>query len=41
MDFLIRHFTFLGFDFQYWMPIVIGLSVIYIVWLWKTGQISN
>jgi hypothetical protein len=41
LDFLIGHFTFLGFEFQYWMPVVLGAIAIYIAWLWKTGQISS
>jgi hypothetical protein len=41
MDFLVEHFTFLGIDFQYWMPIVIGACAIYVFWLWWTGQFSQ
>jgi hypothetical protein len=26
MDFLVKHFTFLGIDFQWWMPIVGGCT---------------
>jgi hypothetical protein len=37
--FLAGHFTFLGFDFQNWMPIVIGAFAIYIAYLWKTGEL--
>jgi hypothetical protein len=41
MEFLAEHFAFLGFDLQVWMPAVLGTCAIYIVWLWKTGQISD
>ena len=30
MEFLARHFTFLGLDFQIWMPIVLGAFLIYL-----------
>ena len=39
MDFLAKHFTFLGLDFQVWMPIVIGVFVLYILYLWKTDKL--
>jgi hypothetical protein len=38
MDFLVKHFTFLGIDFQWWMPIVGGALALYVLWLWWTGQ---
>jgi hypothetical protein len=38
LDFLIGHFTFLGFDFQYWMPVFMGAVAIYLLYLWRTGQ---
>jgi hypothetical protein len=38
MDFLAKHFTFLGIDLQWWMPIVAGAVAIYVAWLWWTGQ---
>ena len=41
MDFLLEHFTVFGFEFQYWMPIIIGACTIYVVWLWKTGEFSS
>jgi hypothetical protein len=41
MEFLVEHFAFLGFDLQVWMPVVLGAFAIYIVWLLKTGQISD
>jgi hypothetical protein len=37
MDFLARHFTFLGIDFQIWMPIIIGAIALYIFYLWTSG----
>ena len=36
MHFLIERFTFLGFDFQNWMLIVIGLMAAFIFFVWKT-----
>jgi hypothetical protein len=39
MDFLVKHFTILGVDVQYWMPILIAACAIYIFYLWKTGQL--
>jgi uncharacterized membrane protein len=39
MDFLAEHFTILGFEFQYWMPIVIGAVATYLLYLWRTGQL--
>jgi hypothetical protein len=41
MDFLLEHFTVFGFQFQYWMPIVIGACAICVVWLWLTGEFSS
>jgi hypothetical protein len=38
LSFLIGHFTFLGFEFQYWMPVSIGAIAIYFLYFWKTGQ---
>jgi hypothetical protein len=40
MDFLAMRFTFLGFDLQVWMPVVIGACAIYVVWLWKTRGLA-
>jgi hypothetical protein len=40
-DFLAKHFTLLGVDFQNWMPIVVGAFAVYILYLWKTGKISS
>jgi hypothetical protein len=39
MDFLAEHFAFLGVDFQIWMPIVLGALTIYVIYLWKSGQL--
>jgi hypothetical protein len=38
MEFLAGHFIFWGLDFQNWMPIVVGVFLIYIVYLWKTDR---
>jgi hypothetical protein len=38
MDFLVKHFTLLGIDFQWWMPIVGGALALYVLWLRWTGQ---
>jgi hypothetical protein len=38
MDFLVKHFTFVGIDFQLWMPIIVGACAIYVAWLWRSGQ---
>jgi hypothetical protein len=34
--FLVEHFTFLGFEGQNWMLIVVGLIAAFIVFVWKT-----
>jgi hypothetical protein len=39
MAFLAKHFTFLGFEFQVWMPIVVGGVGAYIAYLWKTDKL--
>jgi hypothetical protein len=36
VQFLIEHFTFLGFEVQNWMLIVVGLVAAYILFVWKT-----
>jgi hypothetical protein len=38
MDFLVEHFTVLGIDLQWWMPIVVGACALYVLWLWRTDQ---
>jgi hypothetical protein len=37
LDFLAEHFTILGTDFQWWMPMTLGSVAIYLAWLWCTG----
>ena len=36
MQFLIEHFTFLGFEVQYWMLIVVGVIAAFVLFVWKT-----
>jgi hypothetical protein len=36
VQFLIEHFTFLGFEGQYWMLIVVALIAAFILFVWKT-----
>jgi hypothetical protein len=38
LDFLVKHFTFLGIDLQWWMPIIVGALATYVFWLWCSGQ---
>jgi uncharacterized membrane protein len=38
LEFLIGHFTFLGFEFQYWMPVFVGVIATYVLYIWRTGQ---
>jgi hypothetical protein len=38
MDFLTAHFTLLGVDFQYWMPVAIVALMLYIFYLWRSGK---
>ena len=40
MQFLVEHFTFLGFEIQNWMLIVLGVLVAYILFLRKTRDRS-
>jgi hypothetical protein len=35
VQFLVEHFTFLGFEGQNWMLIVAGLIAAYIFFVWK------
>jgi hypothetical protein len=37
MDFLTSHFTLLGVELQWWMPIVGGALAAYVAWLWISG----
>jgi hypothetical protein len=39
LDFLAEHFTVLGIDFQWWMPMTMGSVAIYVAWLWCTGKL--
>jgi hypothetical protein len=34
--FLVEGFTFLGFDVQNWMLVVVGLVAAFILFVWKT-----
>jgi hypothetical protein len=38
VQFLIEHFTFLGFEGQYWMLIVVALIAAFIFFVWKTRE---
>jgi hypothetical protein len=40
VQFLIGHFTFLGFEGQNWMLIVVGLIAAYIFFVWTTRDRS-
>jgi hypothetical protein len=37
MDFLLSHFTLLGVDLQWWMPILGGVTAVYALWLVRFG----
>jgi hypothetical protein len=40
MDFLLSHFTLLGVDLQWWMPILGGVTAVYAFWLgWKLMRV--
>lgn len=36
VQFLVKHFTFLGFDGQNWMLIMVAVIATFIVLVWKT-----
>ena len=36
MQFLIEHFTVLGFEVQNWMLIVVGMIAAFVLFVWKT-----
>jgi hypothetical protein len=36
VQFLIEHFTVLGFEVQNWMLIVVGMIAAFILFVWKT-----
>ena len=38
VQFLVEPFTFLGFQGQYWMLIVVAMIVAYVLFAWKTGN---
>jgi len=37
IDFLLSHFTLLGVDLQWWMPILGGVTAVYAFWLVRFG----
>jgi hypothetical protein len=39
VGFLVEHFTFLGFQGQYWMLILVAMIAIYILFVWRTGGV--
>jgi hypothetical protein len=39
VGFLVEHFTFLGFQGQYWMLILAAMIAIYILFVWRTGGV--
>jgi hypothetical protein len=40
VQFLIEHFTVLGFEIQNWMLIVLGMIAAFILFVWKTRDRS-
>jgi hypothetical protein len=40
MEFLAERFTVFGITFQFWMPIFVGAGALYILYLWKRGQLN-
>jgi nitrate reductase NapE component len=36
MHFLVKHFTFLGFEIQLWMLIAVGLVIAFVFFAWRT-----
>ena len=40
MEFLAERFAVFGITFQFWMPIVVGAVAVYILYLWKRGQLN-
>ena len=40
MEFLAERFTVFGITFQLWMPIFVGAGAVYILYLWKRGQLD-
>jgi hypothetical protein len=40
MEFLAERFAVFGITFQFWMPIIVGAGALYILYLWKRGQLN-
>jgi hypothetical protein len=38
VGFLVEHFTFLGFDGQYWMLVMVAVTASFSFYVWKTGD---
>jgi hypothetical protein len=39
MEFLAERFVF-GITLQFWMAIIVGAAALYILYLWKRGQLN-
>jgi hypothetical protein len=39
--FLLQHFSLFGFEFQYWLGLVVALFVFYAIYLWGTRSKST
>jgi hypothetical protein len=40
MEFLAESFAVFGITFQVWMPIIVGAGALYVLYLWKRGQLN-
>jgi hypothetical protein len=40
MEFLAERFEVFGITLQFWMPIIVGAAALYILYLWKRGQLN-
>jgi hypothetical protein len=40
MEFLAERFALFGITFQFWMPIIVGALVLYVLYLWKRGLVD-
>jgi hypothetical protein len=40
MEFLADRFEVFGITLQFWMPIIVGAAALYILYLWKRGQLN-
>ncbi len=40
MEFLADRFEVFGVTLQFWMPIIVGAAALYILYLWKRGQLN-